>query len=68
MSDIVLSILVLAAIVMVFGAVLAWRHGDRKRAGLMLLLTIVMAVNVGIWTIPAPGDATTLSEEARKAD
>ena len=64
MSDIALSLLVLGAITMCVGAWLAWNKGDRKRAGLMLVLAVIMALNVGIWTIPGPSD-TTLAEEAR---
>ncbi|GGD41970.1 hypothetical protein [Croceicoccus pelagius] len=64
MSDIALSLLVLGAIAMCVGAWLAWNKGDRKRAGLMLVLAVIMALNVGIWTIPGPSD-TTLAEEAR---
>ncbi len=57
-----LSLLVLTAIALVAGAVFLWRRGARKQAGLMLVLAAVLAVNVGIWTLPtasgtAPVDA-----------
>lgn len=53
-----LSLLVLAALVLTGGAVFAWRRGQRKQAGLMLVLAAVMAVNVAIWTVPdATGEA-----------
>jgi len=53
--DLVLSILVLAAIALVLGAVFLWRRGERKRPMLMLVLAAVMAVNVAIWTLPTKG-------------
>jgi len=67
MSDFVLSLLVLGALAMCGGAWMAWKHGDRKRAVLMLIGGLVMAVNVGIWTLPGPGE-TSLSQAAREAD
>ncbi|MXP09937.1 hypothetical protein [Pseudoblastomonas halimionae] len=51
--SIILSIVMLGAFAMVGAAYLAWRQGlPKKRIGLLLLLALVMAVNVGIWTIP----------------
>ena len=30
-----------------------WRRGgQRKQIGLMLLLAVIMAANIGIWTLP----------------
>lgn len=54
MSDLVLSVTMLAIVAMLGGAVLAFRKGDRKRAGLMIVLAIVLALNVAIWTVPTP--------------
>jgi hypothetical protein len=53
--DIVLSVVVLAAIALIGGAVYLWRRGRRQQAGLMLVLAVVMIVNVLIWTIPDSG-------------
>lgn len=55
----VLSILVLAAIALVAGAIALWsRPGFRKQAVLMLALAAVALINVGIWTLPdASGNA-----------
>lgn len=50
--DIALSLLVLASIALVGGAYVLGRRGKRRQAGLMLLLAVVMAVNVAIWTWP----------------
>ena len=51
--------MVLAAIALVIGAAVLWRKdGERKQILLMLLLALVIALNVGIWTIPdASGEA-----------
>lgn len=49
----VLSLLVLVAIALVAGAIfLGRRGGTRKQIVLMLVLAAVIAVNVGIWTLP----------------
>ena len=57
--DTVLSLMVLAALVLIVGALMLWRRtGNRKQALLMLLLAVIALVNVGIWTVPdASGDA-----------
>ncbi|WP_068077243.1 hypothetical protein [Novosphingobium lentum] len=55
-----LSLLVLAALALVAGAVFLFRRGERMRPGLMLLLALIMAINVAIWTVPdATGNAPT---------
>lgn len=51
----VLSVVMLAALALVAGAIYLWRRGTRKQAGLMLVLAAVMVVNVLIWTIPDSG-------------
>lgn len=49
----VLSLLVLVAIALVAGAIyLGRRGGTRRQVLLMLVLAAVIAVNVGIWTLP----------------
>ena len=49
----VLSLLVLACIALVIGAAVLWRRGgSRRQVLLMLVLAVVMAVNVAIWTLP----------------
>ena len=59
-----LSLLVLAVVALLGGAVYLWRRGDagsRRKAGLMLLLAVIMAANVAIWTIPDAGGSAPLS-------
>lgn len=55
----VLSILVLAAIVLVLGAYALWRRGGSvKQVLLMVLLAAIALLNVAIWTLPdASGEA-----------
>ncbi|MBA4164217.1 MAG: hypothetical protein C0510_06245 [Erythrobacter sp.] len=58
----VLSILMLAAIALVVGAIALWRRpGFRKQAVLMLVLAAVMIVNVAIWTLPDPSGSAPLA-------
>ena len=51
--NLVLSIMMLAAIGLLLGAFFLWRKGGpTKQVLLMVLLAIIAAVNVGLWTIP----------------
>lgn len=57
MSDLILSVLMLAGVALLGGAVVTWRRGDtargdRRRAVLMVVAAIVMFANVAIWVIP----------------
>jgi hypothetical protein len=51
--------MVLTALALVAGAIwMRRRGGSTKQLSLMLLLAVVIAVNVAIWTLPdASGDA-----------
>tara|TARA_Y100000296_G_scaffold8265_1_gene9762 strand:- start:601 stop:810 length:210 start_codon:yes stop_codon:yes gene_type:complete len=61
MLDTVLSITVLAAILLVVGALLMWRRtGNVKNALLMVLLALVALVNVAIWVVPDAGGEAPL--------
>ena len=57
--DAVLSVVMLAALALVVGAIVLWRRGgSRKQVLLMIVLALVALVNVAIWTLPdASGDA-----------
>ncbi|HNJ48083.1 MAG TPA: hypothetical protein PK479_06610 [Novosphingobium sp.] len=64
--DTVLSILVLAAIALVWGAFALWRRGgSRKQVVLMLIAAAVLAANVVIWVIPLDGRPAPPSSELR---
>jgi len=59
MTDVVLSIVMLAALALAAGAFVLWRRtGQIKQPALMVLLAVIAVINVLIWTIPtAGGDA-----------
>lgn len=52
MMNAVLSLLVLAVILLPLLALTMWRRGARQQALLMVVLALVAAVNVAIWTLP----------------
>ena len=52
MISAVLSVMVLVAVLLLLGAVAAWRRGQHKQAVLMVVLALIMAGNVAIWTLP----------------
>lgn len=65
MLDAALSLMMLAAIALVGGAVFLLRRGERKRPSLMLTLAAIMVMNLIIWTLPSPkGD--TLAQAAKE--
>jgi hypothetical protein len=68
MIETALSLLVLAIIALLAGAIAMWRRGDtgsRKKAGLMVLLAAVMVVNVAMWTLPGSGGQAPLGQQVR---
>lgn len=63
MTDIVLSIVMLAAIALVVGAVFLWRRtGEAKQPALMVILALVALANVLIWTIPTNDGESPLDQ------
>lgn len=58
MLDAALSLMMLAAIALVGGAVFLFRRGERKRPVLMVTLAGIMVVNLLIWTLPDRTGAT----------
>ncbi|MBV7259430.1 hypothetical protein [Erythrobacter crassostreae] len=53
MTDIVLSIVMLAAFALIAGAFFYWkRTGETKQPALMVVLAIIAIGNVLIWTVP----------------
>lgn len=62
----VLSIVMLATLAMVVGAVALWRRGgSRMQIALMLLLAVIMAGNVAIWTWPDASGTSPLARELK---
>lgn len=63
MTDIVLSIVMLAAFALVAGAFVLWRRtGEAKNPALMLLLAVIAVANVLIWTLPQPGGQAPIEQ------
>ncbi|ABC62527.1 hypothetical protein [Erythrobacter litoralis] len=67
MTDVVLSVLMLAAFALLLGAFALWRKGVRKQAGLMVVLAIIAVGNVLIWTVP-DADGTAPTDRLEQAD
>lgn len=63
----ILSIVVLAALALLVGAVFAWRAGFRKQAALMVVLALVMAINVAIVAAPDASGRSPLLDAASEA-
>lgn len=70
MTDLVFSLVILAAIFLLLGAYLYWRRtGEVKQPALMVVLAVIAIGNVLIWTIPtsngtAPVDLIEKSQTA----
>ena len=63
--DAILSVLVLAAVVLVGVAIWRWRReGASKQVWLMLVLAVVMIANVLIWTIPTKDGTVPMDRAA----
>lgn len=67
MLDLALSLLMLAGIALLAGAIYLWRKGERQRPLLMLLLVAIMGVNVAIWTVPDKAGKTLAGAGATPA-
>jgi hypothetical protein len=68
MTDIVLSIVMLAALALVAGAFVLWRRtGEVRNPALMVLLAGIAVANVLIWTLPT-ADGTAPVEAIRAAN
>ena len=66
MFDLVVSLVVLAAVALLGGAVVLLRKGNRKQAVLMAVLAAVMLGNVAIWLVPTD-DGKSLANAAAEA-
>ena len=67
MTNVVLSLVMLAAFALCLGAFALWRRtGEAKQPLLMVLLAVIAVVNVLIWTVPI-ADGTTPLESLGEA-
>ena len=65
-SGTVLSIVMLAAIAMVLGAILLWRRrGTSKQVWLMLVLAVVLIANLAIWVVPSQNGTAPVQQELK---
>lgn len=63
MTDIVLSIVMLAALALLGGAYALWRRtGQMKQPALMVLLAVIAVLNVLIWTVPTSTGEAPISQ------
>lgn len=63
MTDIVLSIVMLAALALAAGAFVLWRRtGQVKQPALMVLLAVIAVLNVLIWTIPSTSGEAPITQ------
>ncbi|MEO0057808.1 MAG: hypothetical protein RIT17_1281 [Pseudomonadota bacterium] len=63
MTDIVLSIVMLAALALMAGAVVLWRRTRQvKNPALMVLLAVIAVLNVLIWTVPNAGGEAPIAQ------
>lgn len=60
-----LSLMVIAIVALIGGAYFQWRRGNQKQAGLMLLLAVVFAANVAIWSLPNEQGVSLVNQEAK---
>ena len=63
MTNIVLSIVMLAALALLAGAFVLWRRtGQAKQPALMVVLAVIAVLNVLIWTVPTAGGEAPIEQ------
>jgi len=68
MMDVVLSLVMLTAILLILGAAFLWhRTREAKQPTLMVVLALIALGNVLIWTIPTD-DGTSPAQQAEARD
>ncbi len=65
MLETALSLMVIAVAALLGGAYFQWRRGNHKQAGLMLVLAVVFAANVAIWSVPNEQGASLVNQEVK---
>lgn len=66
MFDFIISLVVLAAVVLMAGAFYMLRRGNTKQGVLMGVLAMVMITNVVIWLMPT-ADGSSLADTAARS-
>jgi carbon starvation protein CstA len=61
--DLVLSLVMLAAVALLAGAVVLFRRGLRKQPALMVVLSAILLANALIWSIPNERGQTLLESD-----
>ena len=65
-SGTLLSVMVLACIAMLLGAMVLWRRrGGGRQVWLMLALAAVLAINVEIWVVPSTGGTAPVQQQLK---
>lgn len=63
MTDLVLAVVMLAALALVAGAFALWRRtGEVRNPALMVLLAVIALANVLIWTLPTESGRVPIAE------
>lgn len=58
MADLALSITMLAALALLVGGAVLWtKRGERRKGLTMIIAGLVALANVAIWSLPLPHDA-----------
>ncbi len=65
MFDLIVSLVILAAIALLVGAFVLYRKGITKQALLMGVLAFVMIANAAIWLVPT-ADGDSLADAAAR--
>jgi hypothetical protein len=62
MMNAALSLMIFAIAALLGGSFYLWRRGGTgKQVALMLVLAVVLAVNVAIWTLPGAGGTAPIA-------
>ena len=65
-SATLLSVLVLACIAMLLGALALWRRsGSGRQVWLMLVLAAVLAINIAIWVAPSADGTAPVQQDLK---
>lgn len=62
MADLIISLVMLAAILLIGGSAFMLRKGFGLRSALMFVLALIMLANVAIWLIPTDSGDSLLDQ------